>query len=227
MALSADDCDEMIAACQINQVKLGVVFYRRFYPLIKRIRQIIDSGEIGKTVVAQINAFEYFDPTPSEARFWLLEKQKSGGGPMMDFGCHRLEVLTNLFGQVSDLKSIVAHAAFEREVEDTATVVLNFASGLCANLTVTHAAFEPQDTLDIFATRGSIHVPVLNQAEIRIKTTNGERTEFHVNHQNVHQPLIADFTQAVLENREPQVSGETGRLIALLEDKIYLNKQFD
>jgi predicted dehydrogenase len=221
MALNAKDCDEMIAACRANNVKLGIAYYRRFYPVLERIRQIIASGEIGKPVLAQMNAFEYVNLAPEHPRHWFLEKEKSGGGPMMDFGCHRLEVLTNLFGNVKEIKSLVDNVAFEREVEDSAIAILQFESGTCASVTVTHAAFERQDTLDIFGMHGTISVPVLNKEEIRIKTENGERTESHPSHQNVHQPLIEDFTKAVLENREPQVTGRTGKLIALLEDEIY------
>ena len=81
VALNASECDEMIAACRANNVKLGVAYYRRFYPVIKRTKEILASGEIGKAVVAQINAFEYFNPTTEHPRFWLLEKEKSGGGP--------------------------------------------------------------------------------------------------------------------------------------------------
>lgn len=221
MALNAKDCEEMIAACRANGVKLGIAYYRRFYPVIGRIKEIIKANEIGKISVAQMNAFEFFDPTPEHPRFWLLEKEKSGGGPMMDFGCHRLEVLTNLFGKVSEVKSVVGNAVFERETEDTAIASLKFESGVFANVTVTHAAFEPKDTLEIFGTKGTISVPVLNKETILVKTENGERTERHPNHANVHQPLIADFTDAVLNDREPQITGETGKIIAELEDEIY------
>lgn len=221
MAMNVAECDEMLAACRANNVKLGIAYYRHFYPILARIKEIIESGEIGKVSIAQINAFEYADLSPNHPRYWFLQKEKSGGGPMMDFGCHRLEVLNNLFGKISNIKSIVANVVFEREVEDTATTILQFESGICANLTVTHAAQEPQDTLHIFGTKGSIHVPVLNKNELHIKTENGERTESHPTHSNIHQPLIADFTEAVLNNKEPKVDGEIGKYIAELEEKIY------
>jgi len=221
MALNVADCDKMIAACKTNNVRLGIAYYRRFYPVIDRVKEIIASGEIGKISFAQINAFEYFDPPFEHPRYWLLEKAKSGGGPMMDFGCHRLEVLTNLFGDVKQLKSIVSNAVFGREVEDTASALFQFENGTCANLTVTHAADEPQDTLDIFGTEGSIHIPVLNGAEMKLRIGNQEKTEFHALHENFHQPLIEDFTEAVRNDREPIISGETGRQIARLEERIY------
>ena len=167
--------------------------------------------------------FEYFDPAMDNPRRWLLEKSKSGGGPMMDFGCHRVEVLMNLFGEISRVESIVANTNFNREVEDTAAAIFQFENGTCANLTVSHAAFEAQDTLDIFGSQGSMRVAVLNSGELKIKTAAGERSEKHPPHQNVHQPLIADFTGAVLNNREPRISGEIGKIIALIEEEIYAN----
>ena len=88
-------------------------------------------------------------------------------------------------------------------------------------LTVTHAAVESQDTIDIFGSDGSIHIPVLNQGMMRIKSAAGERIETHAPHSNLHQPLIDDFTQAVLANREPQVDGAVGYDVAKIEAEIY------
>jgi predicted dehydrogenase len=172
-------------------------------------------------VVIQINSFEWFDPEPSAARSWLLRKELSGGGPMFDFGCHRIEVLLDLLGNISDVKSTLSNAFFIREVEDVATAMFQFERGTCGTLTVTHAAREPQDTLDLFFTSGSIHIPVLNEGTMRVLTKDGERIEKHPNHPNIHQPLIEDFARAVLENREPLVNGSIGREVASIEDKIY------
>jgi predicted dehydrogenase len=221
MAMDAAECDQMIAAAADSGVKLGVAYYRRFYPVLARIRQVIDSGEIGKPVIAQINAFEAFNPDAGHPRHWFIEKAKSGGGPMMDFGCHRLEVLTNLFGGVARLESMTANVVFEREVEDTTSVLMQFDSGTCASLTVTHAVRESTDTLDIFAAEGSLHVASLNSGELRIVTSSGTLTELHPPSENFHLPLIEDFSSAIIEGRRPTVTGATGREIAALEDRIY------
>lgn len=226
MALNVAECDGMIAACEAAGVKLGIAYYRHFYPSIIRVKEIIASGEIGKVVLAQMNAFEYFDPAPDHPRRWLLDKAKSGGGPMMDFGCHRLEALTNLFGKVAQVSGLTANTVFtNREVEDTAAALLRFESGPVASVTVTHAAREPQDTFDIFGTEGSIHIPILNGAEVRIVVDGVDRIESHPTHPNVHQPLIEDFTKAVLGNFESKVTSEIGKLISVLENDIYNAKK--
>lgn len=223
MALNVEECERMIEACKKNNVKLGIAYYRNLYPVIERIKQAIASDEIGDVVLAQINVFEWFNPMEDNPRYWLIKKELSGGGPMFDFGCHRLEVLVNLFGSVRNINSIVTNAVFNREVEDTAIASIQFESGVCATLTVTHAAIEPQDTLDIFGTSGSIRINVLNSGEMAVIKNNNKQVESHPPAPNVHQPLIEDFVHAVLKDGEPKVNGKTGKTVAELEEKIYNN----
>src|SRR4029077_10635619 len=90
-----------------------------------------------------------------------------------------IEVLLHLFGAVRRTVSIAANAAFDRDVEDTAAVVLHFEKGPCARVAVTHASHERQDTLQVFGTRGSIQVDELNAGRLRIRTGNEERVELH------------------------------------------------
>jgi predicted dehydrogenase len=221
MGMNVAECDEMIAACSQKDVRLGVAYYRRFYPVIDRIRSILASGELGTPILAQVNAFEWFDPPASHPRRWLLERKLSGGGPMFDFGCHRIEVLINLFGKIKQVKSLAGNLLFDREVEDTASALLEFQNGPQAIISVTHAAREPQDTLEIFGSQGSIHVPVLNEGAIKISTPKRERTEMHPPHANLHLPLVEDFVQAILNHRNPQVDGQVGREVARIEEMIY------
>jgi predicted dehydrogenase len=221
LAIDKIECHRMIAACHANGVKLGVAYYRHFYPVIERAKEIVQSGEIGVPVLVQISAFELFDPPPDHPRAWLLNPQKSGGGPMFDFGCHRIEVLINLFGPITEVKAMMTNATFNREVEDTAMALFQFAGGTCGVLAVTHAAYEPQDTLEIFGSIGSIHIPVLNEGTIHLRTRRGERAESHPPAANLHAPLIKDFVKAVLTSREPAVNGEIGQAVAIIEDEIY------
>jgi predicted dehydrogenase len=221
MAIDAEGCDRMIAACREHGVTLGVAYYRRFYPAVARVKSIIASGEIGEPVFAQMNAFEWFDPQPEHPRYWLLDPTRAGGGPMMDFGCHRLEVLVNLFGPVRRTVGITANVVFTRDVEDTSAVLVQFEAGMCASVTVTHAACEPQDTLHVFGTRGSIHCDALNTGDLLVRSGERERTESHPPASNVHRPLIEDFVASVSAGREPLVDGQVGRAIAAIEDVIY------
>jgi predicted dehydrogenase len=221
MAMDEDECDRMIAACRANNVKLGVAYYRHFYPVVQRIKSLIALGEIGDPVFAQVDAFERFNPQQGDERHWFVRRAEAGGGPMFDFGCHRIEVLLSLFGPVRRTVGLTANVVFDREVEDTAVAVLHFERGTCATVTVTHAASEPRDTLRIFGTTGSLHVAVLNSGEMSVTTAGQERRESHPPAPNIHQPLIQDYVDALLGGRDPGVTGETGRAVAKVEAQIY------
>lgn len=221
MALSVEECDRMIDGCAARGVKLGVAYYRHFYPLIGRIREVLASGEIGRPVLVQINAFERWNVAPDHPRAWFLKKELSGGGPMFDFGCHRIEVLLDLFGPVRRTRSHLSLVLYAREVEDTTVALFEFESGTQGVLSVTHAAFEARDTLDIFGSEGSLHVESLNAGKLRTNTARGGRTEDLAPHANLHLPLIDDFTRAVLDDREPVVGGPTGREVNRILAQIY------
>ena len=221
MALNVAQCDQMISACNDNAVKLGIAYYRHFYPVVRRVKEIIESGEIGVPVFVQINAFEWFNPEPGHPREWLLKPELSGGGPMFDFGCHRVEVFLDIFGAIKDVKSTMSNVLFERQVEDVATAQFQFESGACATLNVSHAARQPQDTFDLFCSRGSINVPVLSGGTMRIITEKGERIEEHPPACNIHQPLIEDFVNSIIDDRSPVVGGEIGKRVAQIIEGVY------
>jgi predicted dehydrogenase len=222
MALNADECERMIAAARGNGVHLGVAYYRHHYPAVRRMSAILASGEIGRAVLAEAQAFEMFDVPPDHPRAWFLTKAAAGGGPMFDFGCHRIEVLLDLLGPVSEVQGFLSNIRFQaREVEDTAVAHLVFASGARGVLTVSHAARESRDTFALFGTEGSIHVPVLNKGILRVVTSAGAREETHPPHVNLHQPLVEDFAAAVQSGREPTVTGEIGLAVNRVLADIY------
>jgi predicted dehydrogenase len=211
MALDVASCERMLSAARAHGVSLGVAYYRHHYPVVRRLRELIASGEIGQPVLAQVQAFELFDPPPGHPRAWLLKKSESGGGPMMDFGCHRIEVLLDLLGPVAEVHGFPTKVRFrDREVEDTCVAYLRFRSGAEAVVAVTHAAQESRDAFHMFASAGSAHVDVLNQGVLRLVNPGGVREERHPPHPNLHQPLVEDFVAAVRAGRSPTVTGEIG-----------------
>src|SRR5712691_4291064 len=211
MAVSVAECERMLAAARASEKQLGVAYYRHLYPTVRRLRELLATGELGKPLFAFAHAFEYFDPGPGHPRAWLLKRSESGGGPMMDFGCHRIEILLDLLGPVAEVSGFPVNVRLKnREVEDTCLARLHFRSGAEAVLAVSHAAKESRDSVEIFGSAGSAHVAVLNQGRLRVVTATGTREEEHPAPGNLHEPLVADFVQAVRERRDPTVTGEIG-----------------
>jgi len=224
MALDVAECDRMVRAAEANGVKLGVAYYRRFYPILRRVKELLRDGAIGCPVSAQADSFGPFDPGPENPRRWIIEKAQSGGGPMFDVGCHRLEVFLNLFGSVAEVCGTVARVALARDVEDTGVAVLRFDPGPIATVRVTHVAAEPRDTLEIHGSTGSLHIPDLNGAELRLRTRGGETVEQHPAPANLHQPLVDQFVRAVLGTEAPAVDGRLGREINRLLAEVVAEK---
>lgn len=222
MAMDVAECERMIAAARSHGVRLGVAYYRHHYPLVARLRALLESGEIGRPVLAQVEVFEPFDAPAGQPRSWLLDRKQAGGGPMMDFGCHRIELLLDLLGPLKVVRGFPTNVRFhDRDVEDTCVARMGFRSGAEAVLTVTHAAAERRDTFAIYGSEGSAHVPVLNDGLVRIVTAGGAREERHPPHPNLHQPLVEDFVAAVRERREPAVTGQVGLEVTRVLDTIY------
>ncbi|MHA1150454.1 MAG: Gfo/Idh/MocA family protein [Promethearchaeota archaeon] len=221
MALNSEECRNMIRAADKNGVKLGISYYRRFYPLINRIKELIKNGEIGEPTLAQLNVFSYAPIDPDGKRGWFINPQQAGGGPMKDVATHRIEVLLNLFGEPAKITSHLSQLYFERKVEDTGFVGIEFKKRILGIITVTHTSFEKKDTLDIYGTRGSLHVPVLNSELLIINNEQGLREEQWPCAKNLHQPLITNFIESVLNDKQPVVDGKVGIEVCMIEDEIY------
>jgi len=221
MALEVQACRRMIAACRTAGVRLSIAYYRHFYPMVSRVKQILESGEIGKVVLAEIRAFENFRPEAEDPRYWMVRRQQAGGGPLMDFGCHRIEVLLNILGEISSAWGSQGSLVTDWEVEDTSVSIFEFKNEARGVLAVSRAIEEPQDSLDIYGNAGSIHIPVLNGGSMKVVAHGGERREEQPPHQNLHLPYIQAVARAFLQNREPPVPGETGLRVSEIIEEIY------
>jgi len=222
MALCVAECDRMLDACSRQAVKFSVAYYRHFYPLIHRMKELIDGGSLGAVSLIQINAFSPFQVQAGQPRHWLLQKALSGGGPMMDIGCHRIEVLLHLLGPVVGVKSFTTRAAYrDRDVEDTAVAVLEMQTGAIAVLSVTHASMDARDSVEVFGEYGTLQADPLNQGSLIITTEQGRRVAQHPPHANLHAPLIDDFSRSIREDREPAFSGKQAREVSRILDLIY------
>ena len=88
MAMTVAQCDEMIGACWAARVKLGVDYYRRFYPMVHWIQELLKIGAIGKPLsVSAVTATQ-----PGEEGYWRVIPDAGGGGALMDIGSHRINV---------------------------------------------------------------------------------------------------------------------------------------
>ena len=98
VGLNSKEAREMVEVRKGEGVELFVAYYRRFYPQVRKIKELIDSGEIGKPVQSYV--YISFDP-PEEAG-WREKLEVSGGGWFVDVASHRVDLLTFLLGSVEE-----------------------------------------------------------------------------------------------------------------------------
>ena len=203
MAISADQCKQMIDACDRAGVTLGVAYYRRFYPMVLRMAQLLKQGVIGRplSILATTGNPNRFPPGD-----WRVDLSRGGGGPLMDIGSHRLDLFRMLLGPINGVQSNLI-ASPDYEAEQVATLLTDFESGAQGVLQCYFGAAETPDRLEIIGDKGRLSTEVLNGAELLIATAESRSIEAHPPHQNLHAPLIADFSQAVEQNRSPAVTG--------------------
>jgi len=90
---------------------------------------------------------------------------------------------------------------------------------------VAHAAAEPQDTLDIFGSEGSLHVAKLNASTLRVVRSGVETIEQHPAAENTHLPLIQQFVDALLDGGRPVVDGIAGRAVNQVLEVVYHERE--
>ena len=132
MALTLEDCDRMIATAEKNRVKLMVAHTRSFNPPIRKMREIVSSGQLGR--VTQVHTIHY---SP-----WLLRPREPveintdlGGGVCYRQAPHQVDIARLLGGGI--VRSVRAHAgrwSAENSTEGNYSALLEFDGGVTATL---------------------------------------------------------------------------------------------
>lgn len=221
MALSTAECDAMISACREAEVRLGVAYYRPFYPVTQRMAELIQDGTIGSVLSVSAITSTPFAINPGEDGYWRVIPGEGGGGSLMDVGSHRLELSLRMFGPVSSVKAFCGAVAVDYESENVASLVLQFQSGIQGTLQCFFGTDTEQDEFAVLGTRGRLTARPLNSGSLIIERNTERVCEEHPPAGNLNSPLIADFVAAILEQRQPTVTGEHGREVNRVMELAY------
>jgi len=199
MAMNEPEAREMVRAAEESGKTLGIAYYRRCYPKIQRAKQLLEQGVIGKPVVAELTNHMWFDG--SGDRGWLFDPAKAGGGPLFDIASHRIDVLNYLFGKPLRVKGQLSNVVHHYPVEDNATVMIEYESGVRGVVDVRWHSKVHRDECRIRGTEGEIEMSPLNGPDLIYP---GGKESLAV-HPNLHYPMIENFVDAVLD-RKPLLS---------------------
>ncbi len=122
MALKVKDAERMARACKDAGVAFTIGFVRRFDAQWGKLKQIIQSGAIGRPVIWR------FTSGGRPAQPWFRDVNK-GGGPLIDGAVHNYDFALQIFGPVRSVQSSSLQFDPTSVGADTGSAILNFASG--------------------------------------------------------------------------------------------------
>ena len=117
-------------------VPVLVGHHRRYNPINRRARDIVQSGQLGQLVAAHVMAL-FLKPEPYFEAAWRRQK---GGGPILINLIHEIDMLRFLCGEISSVQAMGSNAVRGFEVEDTAAAVLRFENGAVGTVLLSDTA---------------------------------------------------------------------------------------
>jgi len=250
LASTLEDSDKMIDACKKAGVKLGVISQRRWYEPVKRVKDAIEAGKIGRPVFGTINMLGWRNKNYYDADEWRGTWKMEGGGVLVNQAPHQLDILLWFMGEIDEVFGLWTNLNHPYiEVDDTAVAIVKFKNGGIGNIIVSNSQ-KP-------GIYGKVHVHGENGASVGVQTDGGAMfiagvpgyIEPPLNdiwtidgeekllekwkdadsaHFNSIDPMvyymerqIEDFLQAIENNTEPLVTGKDGRRTVELFTAIY------
>jgi predicted dehydrogenase len=209
MANSVAECLAMIDACRANGVALQVAYYRRYYPKIQRMKELLDGGAIGEPVTAHIHLSSRLSPAAITPRNWRLQAEQSGGGALVDTGSHRLDLLCWLLGEPDRVAAFAECRELPIEAPDMETLLVRMASGV--HVTSRHGyRTGSRDEFEITGTEGTLSATPVDGPSLRLQAGGREEHWELPKHENVHFPLFDDFARRISRGEPPRFTGEDG-----------------
>ena len=254
LAASLQDCDAMIAAAREAGVKLGVISQRRLYEPVKRVKAAIEAGKIGRPILGMVVMLGWRDRAYYTSDPWRGTWDLEGGGVLVNQAPHQLDLLQLFMGPVDELFGYWGNLNHPYvEVEDTAVAVLRFQNGGLGSIVVSNSqkpglygkvhvhgengasvgvqtdggamfiagmsgVLEPPVN-DLWTVPGEEHLLAQWQAEDRATFEAVDATRHY------HRLQDQDFLQAILEEREPLVTGVEGRKVVELITAVYRSQR--
>src|SRR5437016_9441369 len=188
MAMNLAEAASMVEAAEKNGRLLGVAYYRRTYPKVQRAAELIRQGAIGQPVMAFATCHGPM-PTDGGKRSWLVDPVKAGGGPLYDIASHRIDLFNYFFGRPETVRACLSNAVHQTAVEDSATVLIKYPSGLHGIVDVRWNSSVDRDEFRIVGTVGEMELTPLNGP--LLVSPKGE--EHIPAHSNLHFPCIENF----------------------------------
>jgi predicted dehydrogenase len=225
--MNMDEADRMIAACREARVKLMYAEELCFTPKYVRAKNLIDEGAIGRLYL--IKQSEKHSGPHSD---WFWDVDRSGGGVLLDMGCHGIEFARWILGK-PPVKSVYSQVGTyvhrdRTRGDDNSILIIEFQGGATALIEDSWAKEGGMDdTAEFYGSAGVIYADVLRGSSLvtfskagygyaveKAASTAGWTFTMYEEAWNYGFPQELDhFIRCVKDDLVPLETGEDGRAV--------------
>ena len=236
LAIRAADADAMVTLANEKGLTLGCHYIFRLSPQIKQLKQAVDAGMLGDIYyvnmrwLARHTGFWFSKDTG-----WRVSKEQAGGGILMGRGSHLIDAIWYVLGKpaVRSVYATCSNQLVGQEVEDFAAASIRLANGCLINLDCSYVMHLPDDAqiqeYEVFGTKAGAIARVIGAAPGfslgRCELPSSEWTDLAplAGPAPASGPtsVLDDFVSAVLDKRQPLVSGADAAVITRIVEAAY------
>ncbi|MUG45694.1 Gfo/Idh/MocA family protein [Paenibacillus woosongensis] len=218
MALNVKQCDAILGAARASGVKLMVGHTQHYWPANLLAKAFIESGELGKLLAIQDTRHLYYFSEHRPA--WFLDKDKAGGGILMNLGAHSIDKIQWLTGsRIKTVKAALSYEGARGNVEGSGCIFLETSNGVSAVIVQSGYAGVARDETELIFTQGMI----------RLVSAKGLWVSRDGRYEEVKPPCstdpfvlqFEDLLQAIRQDAEPGSTGEYARSVIAALEAVY------
>jgi len=226
LGMTVAEAEEMIEACKQIGVKLGCAFMMRFVAQHQEALRLINQGKLGTPTYARAQLSCWYPPIEGA---WRQDPSTGGGGSLIDMGGHCIDLLEMFFGPVVKVSCFINNTVHDYKSEDSAVAMLFFENGALGTVDTFFCLPDnsSKNVLELYGSKGSILAKgTIGQAPAgqMVAFLEQDSEEYDAQQErtkaqgiiiapepvNTYQAEIEEFSQAVIDDREPVISGELG-----------------
>ena len=219
IARTIDEARSIISAADSAGVRLMVAENYRFLAPVLEAKRLIESGTVGRVRLAQLQEEYPFAPSS-----WRNDRDRNGGGIMIDGGIHKASVLAYLTGRPDQVYAVqVPSKDSELDAEDGMIITTRSPEGVVGIINHTWSVGKPTERPWVSVT-GTLANLYFEMGRPWLKIDYGDSQEtlnFEDDHRGIPR-MVEEFKRCISEGTEPAMTGEQG-----LEDLALVLKAYE
>lgn len=143
-----------------------VGFTNRFLPTITKGKELVEQSVVGE--IRSIRAEMYIGDVFKDNSGWRYKPEMSGGGVLIDFGIHMVDLLVWYFGKITAVEAKMS-SIYSKFVEDEMSAMIYFENGLKADFATSWSKMDYRKSSPILTIEGGSGVLIVTDQTIDIK----------------------------------------------------------